>query len=219
MKFPSRTLFGASLVALLMALSNAQGGFVNWSYNWSRLPEDVVSADANGTSKLSLTDESLGRATDSSDIVATNIRTSSTAPRATPNKFQEAAYTLTLRLTDDTTAESGTLTFRGVFNGTLSSSSADIDTTFLGPISQEVVLGGNKYIVTLDAYSPPGPPGINNAGSIGASVQVIAAEDPPPPPNDAPEPSTVLLSCLGLSCLGAASWRKWKSGRPPLAIA
>jgi len=31
--------------------------------------------------------------------------------------------------------------------------------------------------------------------------------------NGVPEPSTVLLSCLGLSCLGAASWRKWRARR------
>jgi hypothetical protein len=33
------------------------------------------------------------------------------------------------------------------------------------------------------------------------------------PTNGVPEPSTVLLSCLGLSCLGAASWRKWRARR------
>jgi hypothetical protein len=219
MKYPSRTLFSASLASLLLAWTSSQAAFVSWSYNWSRVPADVVSADANGTSTISLTDEALGHATNSSDIVATNIRTSSTAPRATPNNFQDAAYALTLRLTDDASGESGTLTFNGVFNGTLSSTSADISTTFLDGATQELTLGGHQYAVTIDAYSPPGPPGINNAGSIGARVEVTPAEDPPPPPNDAPEPSTVLLSCVGLSLLGAGSWRKWKAGRTPLAVA
>jgi hypothetical protein len=196
-----------ALACSLAAQANAQAAFVNWTYEWSRMPADVISADANGTSKLSLTDETAGRAVNSSDIVATNIRTSSTAPRATPNNFQEAAYSLTLKLTDDASRESGTLTFNGVFDGTLSASSANISTGFIGPTSQELVLGGNRYIVTMDAFSPPGPPGISNAGSIGASVEVVPAEDPPPTPNDAPEPSTLFLSGLGLASLGAA-WRR-----------
>jgi hypothetical protein len=216
MKLTSATLLTASVAALLLAHADARAAFVQWSYNWSRVPSDVISADAVGTSRISLTDEPLGRATNSSDIVATNIRVFSDAPRATPNNFLAAAYALTLRLTDDASGESGALTFSGVFNGTASASSADIQTSFTSPTTAELVLGGNRYVVSLDAYSPPGPPGINNAGSIGASVEVIPAEEPPPPPpppNHMPEPSTVLLSCIGLSALGMASWRKWKAGR------
>src|SRR5262245_40390555 len=190
MKFTSATLWTASAAALLLACADARAAFVSWTYNWSRVPSDVVSADAFGTSRISLTDEPVGKATDSSNIVATNIRISSNAPRATPNNFLDAAYALTLRLTDDTSGETGTLTFNGVFNGTASASSADIDTKILGSTTGELVLGGNRYVVTIDAYSPPGPPGINNAGSLGASVVVIPAEDPAPPPH-APEPSTI----------------------------
>ncbi|HXG08152.1 MAG TPA: PEP-CTERM sorting domain-containing protein [Gemmataceae bacterium] len=223
MKFPSVPLFTASLASLLLAWTDARAAFVHWSYNWSRVPADVVSADAFGTSRISLTDEPLGRATNSSDIVATNIRTSSTAPRATPNNFLDAAYTLTLRLTDDASGETGTLSFSGVFNGTLSSSSADISTTITSPLTQSLTLGGNEYIVTMDAYSPPGPPGINNAGSLSAHVEVRPAQDSgggePPPPNDTPEPSTVVLSGLGLSLFGAVGWRRWKARRPVPTVA
>jgi hypothetical protein len=208
----SALLLAASFASLCLAGTCARADFVNWSFNWSRSPADVISADAFGTSKISLTDEAFGRATGSSDIVATNIRTSSTAPVGHPNHFLDAAYSLTLRLTDDASNESGTLTFNGLFNGTLSSGSANIRTRFTGSTTGALVLGNNEYVVTFGDYSPPGPPGINNAGSIGATVEVRSLTpdpEPGPGPVDSPEPSAVLLSCLGLSVLGAASWRKY----------
>lgn len=214
MKYRYGTLLAAAFAALWLA-SDAQAAFVNWSYNWSRVPSDVISADAFGTSRISLTDEPLGRATNSSDIVATNIRIFSDAKRATPNSFLDAAYALTLRITDDASGESGTVNFSGTFSGTASATSADISTTITSATQHELVLGGHRYIVSLDSYSPPGPPGINNAGSLSAAVEVVPKEvdPPPPPPNDVPEPSTMLLSALGLSMFGMASWRKWKAAR------
>jgi hypothetical protein len=221
MRRSTALLFTVSLTSLLSAGLEVRAGFVNWSYNWSRVPADVISADAFGTSRLSLSDESLGRATNSSDIVATNIRTFSNTPRATPNQFLDAAYSLTLRLTDDASGESGTLTFNGVFSGRLSQSSADISNQFTSATTGVLVLGGSEYTVSIGDYSPPGPPGINNAGSIGASVEVRSLEpapnpdpDPVPVPNDVPEPSTVVLSGLGLSFLGVLSW--WKYGKKVL---
>jgi hypothetical protein len=205
--------FVACLAFLIAAVAPAQGAFVSWSYNWSRVPADVVSADAFGTSRISLTDEPLGRVTNSSDIIATNIKTSSTAPRANPNHFLDGAYSLTLRLTDDASGETGTLTFDGVFNGTLSSSSADISTSFTSATSGTLVLGGHTYAVTIGDYSPPGPPGINNAGSIGAHVEVTPGPEvpPPPPTNDMPEPSTVVLGLIGMAFAGVSFW--WKYGK------
>src|SRR5262249_26666354 len=141
MKIRSAIVLTASVAALLLTWGQANAAFVKWSYNWSRVPADVVSADAVGTSRISLTDEPLGHATNSSDIVATNIRTFSNAPRATPNNFLNAAYALTLKLMDDASGQSASLLFHGVFNGTLSASSANVLTSFTDAQMREVTLG------------------------------------------------------------------------------
>src|SRR5262245_58283790 len=166
-----RPSFAAALALVLLG-GPARAEFVPWSYNWSRVPADVVSADAFGSSTIKLTDEPMGHATRSSDIVATNLRTVSTAPTAHPNNFVDSAHSLTLKLTDDASGQSGTLTFTGVFSGTLSKDNADISTRFTNPTTQTLALGGNTYDVTIGDYAPPGPPSSSNSGSIGAHVAV-----------------------------------------------
>ncbi len=211
------TLFGT----MACGTSQAQASFVPWSYNWSRAPI-AVQADAPGTGGLSLTDEPLKNADGTSDVVATNIRGFSSASRSAPDHFTSKAYTLSLFLKDNTSGESATFNFKGVFNGTLSATSANITTVFDPTLlSQTHTLGGHVYSVTLGSFAPPGPPTASNAGSISAHVGVDEVPDQPPPPppgpptttGQAPEPSTLLLSCLGLSGLGMAGWRRWRGER------
>jgi hypothetical protein len=52
-------------------------------------------------------------------------------------------------------------------------------------------------------YTPPGPPGSDNSGSISATVTVRPVNI-----QKSPEPSTMVLSVVGLSFLGLSSWRK-----------
>ena len=72
-------------------------------------------------------------------------------------------------------------------------------------MSYTLPLGDNNYTVTIRSYSPPGPPSASNYGSIAAHVDVTTLT---PGQFNTPEPSTMVLSCLGLSFFGAASWRK-----------
>jgi hypothetical protein len=72
--------------------------------------------------------------------------------------------------------------------------------------------------VSIVSYSPPGPPTASNAGSIGAHVDVTAGTSGGGGGDngggsgggisETPEPTSLVLSCFGLSALGAASWRK-----------
>jgi hypothetical protein len=87
------------------------------------------------------------------------------------------------------------------------------------PLTQQFTFAGtgDTFSVTPDVFDSPSvsgvvasssalvsPPGSLGDGTTGGTTGG---------PNGVPEPSTVLLSCLGLSCLGAASWRKWRARR------
>jgi hypothetical protein len=209
-RFPP-SLFAAALAAALLTQTAARASFVPWTYNWSRSPV-AVSANGGGTGGLTLTDEPLNHADGTSDVVATNIRSFSSAARPHPDSFNHATYALSMQLTDVTSGKSATLNFGGFFSGTLSATSANVVNTFTGLTQQQVVLGSHTYTVVIGPYAPPGPPTATNAGTI--SAHVFVDQDPDNGggggghPSDAPEPSTLLLSCFGLSCLGAGAWRK-----------
>ena len=97
----------------------------------------------------------------------------------------------------------GSLTFHGKLDGTLSAESTNLFNTFGPDKKQSVRLGAYNFEVELIAYTPPGPPDQSNAGSIAAHVTVTTIT-----PAQVPEPSTMLLSGLGLTFLGGAAWRK-----------
>jgi hypothetical protein len=209
MKPPSAPFVVAALTCLLFAGAGAQAGPVRWSHDWSRSPGEIISGDQFGTSRIALTDEpASGTLEGAQTVVATSLDTFSTTPASHQNHFLDAAYTLTLQLTDEASGETATVTFGGVFNGTLSTIDADLSTRFTGQTEQSLTLGGNEYVVSLADYRPPGAPGSNVPGSISATVEVRGTDVPPV--QDVPEPSAVVLSCVGLSLLGVAVRRRWR---------
>jgi hypothetical protein len=165
-----------------------------------------------------LTDEPVKHADGTSDIVVTNLRAFSDASRAKPDVFNHALISFKLLLQDALSKQSSTLTFTGFFSGMISRTSANVMFTPTAPLIQTVKLGGHNYTISLGTYAPPGPPDASNAGSISAHVAV----DQISPggggsSGHAPEPSTLLLSCLGLAGAGAAGWRKWRRNRTTVA--
>jgi hypothetical protein len=197
------SLGGAAAALLLLACTPAQANLIHWSYSWSRNPAEVP-ADAPGTGFISLTDESeLRPAAGDSDIVATNLRTHSTAPKTDPDTFTAKVYSLSLFLQDDASGQSTTLAFAGQFDGTLSANSANIMNTFLGETTQSVVLGNTRFTVTIGPFASPGPPDATNEGSIGAHAQVQVEQV-----METPEPGTLALSSLGGVFLAWAAWRR-----------
>src|ERR1700730_10326882 len=139
-----RGLLPTAVAVLGIEVAHSLSDFVPWTYNFGRSPV-AVAANSPGTGGLSLTDESTHQADGTSDIVATNIRPFSSAPRGTPDKFTNAAYTLTLFLMDNVSGQSTFLNFKGVFNGFISATSANVTTTFLAPLIQTVKLGTNTF--------------------------------------------------------------------------
>jgi hypothetical protein len=180
---------------------------VNWSYNFTP-SQSFVSADAPGTGTVTFTNEPNKSATNSSDIVVTNLRVSSTASPDSPDTLSSnGAWKVSLQLTDSTSGATDTMTFSGKLGGTFSASNANVTNTFNGQTSYTwtVPSNGNTYTVSMVGYTPPGPPTASNAGSISAFVQVTPGQGTI---SKSPEPSTLVLSCLGLGFAGLTTWRK-----------
>jgi hypothetical protein len=201
MQLSPLTLTGLALALLLVPIQPARADPIAWMYNWSRSPAEIH-ADTPGTGFITLTDESLKNAIGNSDIVATNLRTFSTATTANPDVFTASPYSLSLFLQDVQSGQSTTLTFTGHIDGTLTALSSNLKNTFTGMTTQSVVLGSNRYTVTIGPYTPPGIPGSANAGSISAHASVIVT-----PIQNLPEPGALVLGGLGSIILGMARWR------------
>ena len=204
MRHPTRRLFAAAIAIALCLLAGAQAraDFVSWEYNWTPSATKIL-ADNPTTGSILLSNEPGGSAVNNTYIVATNIKTASTADPSNLATFTNKAYSLALTILDDASGKSGTLTFAGAFNGTVSSKSAIIMNTFTGPQTRSVQLGNHLYTVQVGPFAPPGPPTANIAGSISALANVSV--------KDVPEPSTFVLSGLCLSLCGAGWW--WKRAR------
>jgi hypothetical protein len=184
-----------ALVLLLAVTPAIRADWIPWTYSWSNSPQTIL-ADGGSGGKITLTDEPTLPAVGNTDIVATNIRTYSTAASGSPDKFTNKAYTLQLTLTDSASGQTGTATFTGIFNGTLTANSSNITNTFTGSTTVVLDLGTNQYTVNLTAYTPPGPTGSVNAGAIGAHATVVV--EPIGPVSLTPEPSAALLAACGL---------------------
>jgi hypothetical protein len=208
MRHTPAALAGAVLAGLLAAGGDVRAEFVHWSYGWSRSPE-AVRADSPGTGSVTLTDEGLRSAAGDSDVVATNLRTWSTAGADRPDRFTARPFALRLFLLDQASGKSGALTFTGRFDGTLTAESANLRATFTGRTTQALVLGDHLYRVSIGPYTPPGPPRATNAGSIGAHARVTAQSIFP----TLPEPGTLALACLGACGLGLAYRRRARPQR------
>jgi hypothetical protein len=106
--------------------------------------------------------------------------------------------------------QSGTLTFNGTLGGFFSSENAGITNSWSNPL-QSLTLGNYTFTVQLNSFTAPGVPGENAKGSFNAIVTVSNAIGTGSVPS--PEPSTMLLSSLGLTFLGGAAWRKRRTAR------
>lgn len=184
---------------------------VQWKYNWVPGQASVVSDNAP-TGAITFTNELPTFATGSSDVVATNLRVASTLPASMPNVMvSNGAYTLnlTLEMMENGVLYTGTHTFSGKLTGTFSSESSLVKNVF-DPGSgsmHKFQLGSYDFTVTMNAYTPPGPPNQVQTGSISAHVEVTL-RDGPPDITDVPEPGSLILGGLALSMLGGAAWRK-----------
>jgi hypothetical protein len=240
MKRLSTCLFGVSLGLMLLAGTPAWAGLispgeVDWSYTW--VPDQrSISADAPGTGAVTLTTEGTTSPTPpsrtgTSDIIATNMTVTSSAPQSSPDRLSQGNYGFTLNLTDLASGQSTPLRFTGYFSGNFSASATNLTNHPTSDTTESVTLGGHTYTVTFGPVNFPDP---GSVGSIGALVDVNGGigvtgggtggtgggssggtgggtgggNGGGDGGGNTPEPSTLLLACLGMSSLGLASWRK-----------
>jgi hypothetical protein len=209
MKRSSVALFTGAVAALLFAGPSARADFIQWRYNWTPSTLKVIS-DTADTSFVQLTNEPIGKpsvqVSGDSDIQMTNVKVVSDAPRATPDIFTASEpVNFTLRLTDVASGAFTDLLFKIKFLGDVSADSSRLrlDPASTATTFSNIRLGNSIFNIDSVDYTPPGPPGSDNSGSISASVTVRPVDI-----NKVPEPSTMVLSVVGLSVLGLSSWRK-----------
>lgn len=184
---------------------------LSWNFSWTPDAPSVVGDQ--GVGGVTFTKEPTKTIVGSSDIVATNLRTFSIAPAGSPESFGMSGFyglTIDLDIVQDGTPFSGSLYFTGKLGGTFSSEGSGVSNTFLDAGPKSVVLGAYTFTVTLTSFTPPGPPSQNNTGSIGAFVEVSSIR-----PDSVPEPSTLVLSCLGGVALVGGAYRRWRARATP----
>jgi hypothetical protein len=207
----------AAATVMLFATTSARAGLVpvdqaQWSYNFTPAAAAVF-ADGNPSADVAFTNETTHSAVGNSTVVLTNLRVSSTADPGHPDLLtHNGSYSISMVLGTSANGSpmSGTLTFKGKLGGSFSASSSNVTNKF-DPLfsSQTLTLGAYTFTVSLLPFTPPGPPGSTNAGSVAAFVSLSGG----PHITSVPEPSSMLLSGLGLTFLGGAAWRKRRLAR------
>jgi hypothetical protein len=200
-------LYAAALALCLFGGAVARADFVGWSYNWTPSSTEVFASDP-AMGKITLSNEPGSSTVGDSFVVASNLKTVSSADPKTPAQFKDAFYSLTLTITDEASNLTDSMVFTGKFDGAISAKSAIVMNTFTGPEVQSKVIGGNLYTVKIGPFAPPGPPTATNSGSISALASITVTE--------APEPSTLALAGVCLSVVGAGWW--YRRGRRPVAM-
>jgi hypothetical protein len=185
---------------------------VQWTYNFTP-GAPAITADGNPNAGVSFTNQPPASATGSSDIVATNLRVFSADPGTNADHITGSNgnynFTLVLTETENGNTSTATLHFTGTLSGSLSKDNANIKNVFGANATQTGSLGSFNFTVAMNSFTPPGPPvggpggAPSLAGAISAHVSVSSLT-----PAQVPEPSTMLLSALGMSFLGGAVWRK-----------
>jgi hypothetical protein len=219
----------AALALVLLGGVAAQAGpmpptTLSFTYNFTPVapgthtPMPAVFAQGNPGASITFTNDttqpaSVDSSNPTTDVVATTLKVHSSASALHPDVLANNGkydMDLTLSATDANGVHTKTLTFHGnKLTGPFSATSSHVHNVFGADSTQTVTLGIYTFTVSLDAYVAPGPNGQTIPGSIGANIQVSGGSITPA---SVPEPSSVLLSGLGLSFLGGFAWRKRRRG-------
>lgn len=217
-------LFAAALGMLLLSGTQVRASSlssVQWEYRWTVTNPVGLSilADANGGGQNGFVlfvnnfngNWNPSARSGNSNVVATNLRSLSDAPASDPNSLSAAgAFSLQLDIRlKNNPSQMATYNFNGKLKGDFSSESSNIEMDLVSPMVDTKTIGGIDFVVKYISFVAPDPQasgdgGAVQLGSIGFRVELTNGGQV----EEVPEPSTIVLSCLGLSFLGVAGLRK-----------
>jgi hypothetical protein len=224
----SLSLFAAALALSLAAAAQSQAD-TTYFYNWQRTPFALPTAQQAdntlpGTGGVNLIDlnSAAVKAEGDTGNPAADVQVISTATSGNKDVFTASGttngkYTLTLTLyAQDPVANPGTATgtvsFAGQLSGNVTAlssnlfnnilSSTDAGGTHAGQNWAQVQVGSNLFTITYSGFAEPGPSNEKSYGAISFHISVAPAIT-----GKAPEPTSMVLGFLGLSCLGGVAWR------------
>lgn len=210
----------AVMVLPWLAGGRAEAEQIQWSESVTLLgPNVFVNGHAQiysnngygGSGGIGLNPGNTTNGTNSESVVAVNMGEATLPGITSTFGGPSANYSLSLTLHDLTSGASGSLTFGGNFNGDVwPGGYGNLKNTFIGPTTQTLNLGRNLYTVTIGPFVNPWFPEGNgtsvDGGTISASISVQ------PSVSSAPEPSSLVLACLGLPPLGLTRWLRRRKG-------
>jgi hypothetical protein len=200
MRHSPAALGGVALGLLLLIQTGAHADLIHWTYSWSNSPTSVLPDVPSSGGSVTLTNVGPTPVTGDTTIVATSIQTNhDPSPTSSPDNYTHAAYSLQLSVTDSSGA-SGSLTFKGELNGTVTASSSNLTNTFTNQTTQTLLLGDHLYTVTIGDFTKPGPPGSTASGAISAQAVITV--------QTLPEPGTLALASVGVLGLVGTLWRR-----------
>jgi hypothetical protein len=209
----SVSLFAATLLVFASAAQSQATPF-SYSYNWSASSIAI----AAGTGGVALTDESSVTTTQQTDTAASNITVFSAAPTSSPDVIRTPAsgsnYSLAVTLTDSNGTGSGVVTFTGLLLGKLTHDSSNLTNAITGVTDETgshpgqtfgaAWVDGTYYVVSYNGFAAPGPEAQHNQGAISFHISFEPGFNDGPA---SPEPSSMVLGCLGLMFLGGVAYR------------
>jgi hypothetical protein len=201
-----KTLVVACALGAAMLTGATARADIQWSYDFTPSSSSVISDSGNNS--ITFTNQAKLPAAGSSDVVATNLFVK-TPVTGSSDTFTHQNYSLNMVLIDTASGKSTTLLISGDLTGTITPNSSNIVNEFdASHTSYSFDLGNNHYTVNAGSYTPVPPAGSTTGGAISVHVDATANNGQSPPPNDVPEPSTIVLSFLGLAGAGLGAWKK-----------
>jgi hypothetical protein len=211
----------ALLVLMTACAGQVHADYLSWTYS-ANANVDAVSVNPSpqsGGAIVSFADYNTPQPGGTNVPIEGYVTTTSST---TPISFNNSSFDLALKITDSATHDSGTLNFTGSLSGALTATTSSVVASFAPVNSNSLTLDGHTYTVSIPsvALAPPTSPQENIMASIsvtgGGGTPPPPPPPPPPPTNSTPEPTSLLLSILGVSCFGTVRW--WKRQRSPRAL-